>query len=120
MDGVKCNFCKGTNNYKKGFRETEYRGRIQKYYCKDCKRMFTQDLGFYRMKNSENIVTMSIDMYISNLSSRKMRNQLDRYMGIKVTHMTISHLVRRITLKVSKFVDGRGYNLTSPLDSGYR
>ena len=104
-------FCKGTKNYKKGFRETEHRGKIQKYYCKDCKRMFTQDLGFYRMRHKETIITMSIDMYISNLSSRKMKNQLARHMGIKVTHMTILDWVRRFTLKVSKFVDKLGYNL---------
>ena len=49
---IKCKFCKGTNCYKKGYRQTEYRGKIQKYYCKDCKRLFTQDLGFYRMRYS--------------------------------------------------------------------
>src|SRR3989344_9635205 len=73
--------------------------------------MFTQDLGFYRMRHKETIITMSIDMYISNLSSRKMKNQLVRHMGIKVTHMTILDWVRRFTLKVSKFVENLGYNL---------
>jgi transposase-like protein len=108
---IRCKFCKSTNNYKKGYRETEHRGKIQKYYCKDCKRMFTEDSGFYRMRFSEQTITMSVDMYISNLSSRKMRNQLSRHFNLKVTHITILDWVRRYTLKVKKFVDKLGYNL---------
>jgi len=109
--GIKCNFCKETNNYKKGFRKTQQRGKIQKFYCKNCKKSFTQDLGFYRMRHSETVITMSVDMCISNLSSRKMRNQLSRHLSVKVTHMTILDWVRRYTLKVGKFVDKLGFNM---------
>ncbi len=111
MKEIKCKHCKSTNTFKKGFRQTEYRGKIQKHYCKDCKRLFTEDLGFYRMRHNPKIITMSIDMYISNLSSRKMKNQLCRHLGMKVTHMTILDWVRRYALKVGKFVERLGYNL---------
>jgi len=111
MTETRCRHCKSTNTYKKGFRNTENRGRIQKHFCKGCKRMFTEDLGFYRMRHKETIITMSIDMYVSNLSSRKMRNQLSRHMGVKVTHMTILDWVRRYALKVGKFVEKLGYNM---------
>ena len=99
------------NNYKKGYRKTKYRGKIQKFYCKDCKRIFTEDSGFYRMRFSETTITMSVDMYISNLSSRKMRNQLSRHLSVKVSHISILDWVRRYTLKVSKYVESLGYNL---------
>lgn len=65
------------------------------------------------MRFSEKTITMSVDMYISNLSSRKMRNQLVRHFGIKVTHETILDWVRRYTLKVHKFIEKLGYNLGS-------
>lgn len=110
-ENIKCKHCGGFNHYKKGCRKTEHRGNVQKYYCKDCKRMFTADLGFYRMRHSEKIITMSIDIYVSNLSSRKMRNQLSRHFSLKVSHMTILDWVRRYALKVSKFVDKLGYNM---------
>jgi len=48
----KCIFCKSTNYIKKGFRKTENRGKIQKYFCKDCQKFFTNDEGFYRMRYS--------------------------------------------------------------------
>ncbi len=87
------------------------RGKIQKYYCKDCKKFFKQDDGFYRMRNKPEIITMSIDMYVSNLSSRKMRNQLKRHFNYKISHVSILDWVRRYTLKVHKFIKRQGYDL---------
>jgi transposase-like protein len=111
INAVKCKHCSSSNFCKKGYRKTENRGRIQKYCCKNCRRFFTNDEGFYRMRNKPEIITMSIDMYVSNLSSRKMRNQLSRHLNTKISHMSILDWVRRYTLKVSKFVDKLGYNM---------
>jgi len=111
MKEIICPHCKEKNIKKDGVRTTEKRGKIQRYRCKLCKYRFVVDDGFYRMRNNENIITMSIDMYISNLSSRKMRNQLSRHLNTKISHMSILDWVRRYTLKVNKFVDKLGYNL---------
>jgi transposase-like protein len=110
-NAIKCKHCSGKNFLKKGFRKTEHRGKIQKYFCKDCKKFFTNDDGFYRMRNKPEIITMSIDMYVSNLSSRKMRNQLKRHLSHKVSHVSVLDWVRRYTLKVHKFIEKQGYNL---------
>ncbi len=112
-NAIKCKHCLSLNFCKKGFRNTERRGKIQKYYCKDCHKFFTNDDGFYRMRNKPEIITMSIDMYVSNLSSRKMRNQLTRHLNTKVSHVSVLDWVRRYTLKVHKFVEMLGYNLGS-------
>ena len=105
MNNIKCIHCKENNFVKKGFRKTQNRGKIQKYYCLSCKRYFTNDEGFYRMKNNEDIITMSIDMYLSNLSSRKMRNQLKRHMATKISHESILHWVRKYVMKVYKYTE---------------
>ena len=65
------------------------------------------------MRNDPKIITMSIDMYISNLSSRKMRNQLRRHLNHKISHISILDWVRRYTLKVHKYVEKLGYNVGS-------
>ena len=111
MKEILCPHCKEKNIKKDGLRKTEKRGKIQRYKCKLCNYRFVFDDGFYRMRNNENIITMSIDMYISNLSSRKMRNQIGRHLNTKISHMSILDWVRRYTLKVSKFVDKLGYNM---------
>src|SRR3989338_8661446 len=113
MKEIICPHCKEKEIKKDGLRITERRGKIQRYRCKICNYRFVIDDGFYRMRNNENIITMSIDMYISNLSSRKMRNQLSRHLSTKISHMSILDWVRRYTLKVSKLVDKLQYNMGS-------
>ncbi len=106
-----CVFCKSKNYIKKGKRKTENRGKIQKYFCKDCQKYFTQDEGFYRMRNSSNTISMSVDIYLSNLSSRKMRNQLKRHFKTKASHVSILNWVRKYALKVHNFVEKLGFNM---------
>jgi len=102
---IKCVYCKKSHYVKNGVRKTKNRGRIQKYICLECGKNFTNDDGFYRMRNSENIITMSIDMYLSNLSSRKMRNQLKRHLATKISHVSVLDWVRKYVKKVSKYLD---------------
>ena len=102
---IKCPNCKGTKTVKRGFSQTQNRGKQQRYLCRSCGKTFIPDMGFWKMKNSEKIVTMSIDMYLSNLSSRKMRNQLHRHMETKASHVTILDWVRKYVLKVQKYVN---------------
>ena len=108
---IKCRYCKATEFVKEGFRRTLKRGKIQKYKCLKCNHYFTNDDGFFRMKNTPKIITMSIDMYLSNLSSRKMRNQLIRHLQEKVSHQTVLDWVRKYSLKVHNYVENLGYNL---------
>lgn len=102
---IKCVHCGKNHHVKKGFRKTEKRGNIQVYKCLECGRKFTNDNGFYRMRNNEKTITMSVDMYLSNLSSRKMRNQLNRHFETKISHVSILDWVRKYVLKVHNFVE---------------
>jgi len=102
---IKCGNCKKSNYVKIGFRQTENRGKIQRYSCKDCGKKFTNDEGFYRMRNSEKKITMGIDLYFSNLSSRKVRNHFRRHIEHNVSHITVLDWCRKYTLKIQKYVD---------------
>jgi len=102
---VKCKHCSSKNFSKKGFRKTDNRGKIQKYYCKDCKKFFTNDDGFYRMRNSGEKISMAIDLYFSNLSSRKVRTHFRRHWDHNSSHITVLDWCRRYVLKVQKYVD---------------
>jgi len=102
---IKCVYCKKSNYIKKGFRTTENRGKIQKYKCLNCGKYFTNDDGFYRMRNSEKKITMGIDLYFSNLSSRKVRNHFRRHIEHNVSHITVLDWCRKYVLKVHKYID---------------
>jgi len=102
---IKCIHCKKSNYIKKGIRKTESRGNIQRYKCLECNKIFTNDEGFYRMRNNEKKITMGIDLYFSNLSSRKVRNHFRRHIEHNVSHETVLNWARKYTLKVQKFID---------------
>ena len=102
---VKCKHCKSQNYIKHGYRKTQNRGRIQKYFCNNCKQYFTMDNGFYRMRNSEDKITEGIDLYFSNLSSRKVRNHFRRHRPQNTSHVTVLDWCRKYVLKVTKYVD---------------
>lgn len=103
--GIKCKHCKSQNYSKEGFRHTQNRGKIQKFKCLNCNRYFTNDEGFYRMRNSEKKISAAIDLYFSNLSSRKVRNHFRRHYEKNSSHMAILDWCRRYTLKVNKYVE---------------
>lgn len=102
---IRCKFCGSQDFHKEGYRRTQNRGRVQKYFCHSCKHYFTMDLGFYRMRNSESKITAAIDLYFSNLSSRKVRNHFRRHLDHNASHVTVLDWCRRYTLRVQKYVD---------------
>ena len=102
---IKCKFCLSQNYVKQGFRVTQNRGKIQKYYCNDCKKYFTYDDGFYRMRNNEKKVTKDIDLYFSSLSSRKVRNNFKRHEELRISHNSILTWSRKYAQKVFSYVN---------------
>ncbi|KKK61233.1 hypothetical protein LCGC14_3016380, partial [marine sediment metagenome] len=57
------------------------------------------------MKNSEKKISMAIDLYFSNLSSRKVRNHFRRHLAHNSSHVTVLDWCRKYVLKVQKYVD---------------
>lgn len=102
---IKCVHCKKSDYIKKGFRRTQNRGKIQKYKCLKCGKYFTNDDGFYRMRNNERKITQAIDLYFSNLSSRKVRNHFRRHLEHNASHVTILDWCRKYTLKVFNYTN---------------
>lgn len=105
MNKTKCQYCKSEKVVKRGLSPTQNRGKQQRYLCKSCKRTFIQDLGFWKMKNSESKITSAIDLYFSNLSSRKVRNHFRRHLEHNASHITVLNWARKYVLKVQKYID---------------
>ena len=78
----------------------------------ECNKSFTADDGFYRMRNNEKKITSAIDLYFSNLSSRKVRNHFRRHLEHNSSHVTVLDWCRKYVLKVQKYVDNLQPNLS--------
>lgn len=100
-----CPKCKSKDYIKSGYRNTEKRGKIQRYECKQCEKRFCMDDGFFRMRNNNKMITKALDLYYSSMSSRKLRDYCKRHEELKISHVSILDWCRRYALKIFKFVD---------------
>ncbi len=114
---VSCRFCKSFKIVKRGFRKTENRGRIQTYYCKNCKKRFIEDDGFLRMRNNPNKITQAMHMYFSGVSLRKTQEHLGVFHEHNASHMSVLRWIRKYMTQIGKFTDNLnlkvGYELMS-------
>ena len=102
---VQCPNCNKENVTKRGFRYTENREKIQKYFCKDCKHRFVLDTPFFRMRNKDLIITQTMDMYYSGMSFRKIAQHLQRFFPKGVSHSTIYRWIMKYVPIMENFTD---------------
>jgi len=102
---IVCPNCKSENTIKWTKRNTENRGLIQRYKCKDCGKTFTKDDGFFRMRNSPTKITQSIDLFYRGVSTRKVQEHLAIFHPHNAPHMSIYNWVVKYAKMISKFTD---------------
>ena len=102
---VFCLYCKSKETIKRGYRQTENRGKIQRYYCKKCKKRFVIDDGFYRMRNNPVKITQALHMYFSGISLRKSQEHLGIFCNHNASHMTVLRWIRKYMTQITKFTD---------------
>lgn len=100
-----CPKCESENIKKNGSRQTQNRGKIQRYSCKSCNYRFTKDEGFFRMKNHPNKITASIDLFFGGLSTRKVQAHLKAFFPHNCTNMTVYNWVIKYSKMIGKFTN---------------
>jgi transposase-like protein len=90
-----CIFCKSENLIKHGMRHNKS-GDIQRFSCKDCKKTFTNNIGFNKMKNTPENITSALQMYFTGESLRNIQ-QFMTLQGVKVSYKTIYVWIKKYT-----------------------
>ena len=98
-----CKYCDSGRITKKGTRKNKS-GSIQIFKCLDCKKRFTTNFGFEKMRNNENIITGALQMYYSGMSVRDIENHYEM-LGIKVDHSSIYDWICKYSTMVSKYLN---------------
>ncbi|NJD75580.1 MAG: hypothetical protein FIB08_00600 [Candidatus Methanoperedens sp.] len=98
-----CMFCGSANIVKDGLRHNKH-GDIQKFYCNDCNQYFSFNIGFEKMKHNPQAVTTAMQLYFSGESLRNTQKSLE-FIGVKVSHQTISNWIEKYSLLMKKYVD---------------
>jgi len=112
---IQCPKCKGSNTKKRGLRQTQNRGKIQRYFCKDCKYSFVEDLGFFKMKNAQQKVTLCLDLFFKGVSSRKIQEHLQAFYPHNSSHMTIYRWVVKYSSMIGEYTDKLKLNVGNEL-----
>jgi len=102
---VICSKCKNENIKKDGFRQTQNRGKIQRYKCLECGFRFVQDDGFFRMRNNPQKITQSVDMFYRGVSTRGVQEHLSMFFPHNCDHSTILRWVWKYAKIIGKFTD---------------
>jgi len=90
----RCPVCESANIVKRGIRRTR-NGKVQRWFCKDCKRKFTIDTGFSRMKHDPKAITLSMDLFFKGISYRKICDHLKQFYELDVAPSTPMRWVQK-------------------------
>jgi transposase-like protein len=100
-----CPNCKSESVKKRGFRQTENRGKIQRYECKSCKTAFVQNDGFYRMRNSPQKITLCMDLFYRGVSTRKVQEHLQAFYPQNSSWVSIYSWILKYAKQMGNFTD---------------
>lgn len=98
-----CKFCNSKDIIKKGMRKNQTYN-LQVYRCHNCKRKFTINLGFERMKASPQVITSAMQLYFTGESLRNVQKFLE-LQGVKITHKTVWNWIRKYVNLMESYLD---------------
>jgi putative transposase len=98
-----CQFCGSQSIKKFGIRKNKS-GDIQRYVCDDCKRTFSVNIGFERMKHNPQAITTAMQLYFSGESLRNTQKSL-RLLGVQVCHRTVYKWIRKYSELMTAYAD---------------
>ena len=98
-----CLYCGSLGLLKVGIRRNKC-GDLQKFQCKVCRKYFTINIGFQKMKHSPQGITAAMQLYFSGESLRNTQKSL-RLLGVQVSHNTIYTWIRKYSSLMEKYLD---------------
>lgn len=98
-----CGFCHSQNLKRFGVRRNKS-GGIQRFLCGDCKRTFSINIGFEKMKHDPKGVVVAMQLYFSGESLRKTADSL-RMIGVQVSYRTILNWITKYVGLMDKYLD---------------
>lgn len=98
-------FCKGVDNViRKGYRYNKL-GTKQLWFYTKCKRKFTPDDGFWKMKNTLETITEALDLYEVGHSLAETKNHMWKHHGIKISETSIRNWVKKYSKKITNYTE---------------
>ena len=100
---TECIHCGSSNLMKYGLRRNKT-GNIQVFYCRDCHKYFTFNIGFERMKHNPQAITSAMKLYFSGESLRNTMKSL-KLLGVEVSYRTILNWIKKYIGLMKNYVE---------------
>jgi transposase-like protein len=98
-----CIHCGSSNIIKKGIRKNKT-GNLQRFYCQDCHKIFTFNIGFERMKHNPQAITSAMQLYFSGESLRNTAESL-QLLGVEVSYRTILNWIKKYVKLMKEYTE---------------
>ena len=102
---IVCTDCKAEHIKKDGYRQTGNRGKIQRFKCLECSHRFVLDDGFFRMRNSPQKITKSVDLFYRGASTRGVQGHLAMFYPHNASNVSVYNWVVKYSKMISKFTN---------------
>ena len=99
-DSVTCKRCGSIRIVKNGFDCGK-----QTYLCKDCRARFVVDSLLNKAKFNEELVCLTLDLYFSGLSLRKIARSISDHFNVDINYSTIYTWIQRYIPVISDYVN---------------
>ncbi|MGI0101378.1 MAG: DDE-type integrase/transposase/recombinase [Nitrosotalea sp.] len=101
-----CPKCFTTEIVKDGYRTVKNEIKRQRYRCKQCKCKFTlNDSGFASMRFDPQIVTESMNLFMSGMSYRNIARHIKSVHDLSISHVTILDWMKKYMETIKAYVD---------------
>jgi len=98
-DAVQCDRCGSIRVIRYGKTPTK-----QTFWCKDCFHKFTPSL-LKKARYTPEMVSLTLDLYFSGMSLRKIARTLGDHMGVSMSAATIYRWIQRFVPKISEYAN---------------
>lgn len=99
-DAIQCNRCGSIKTIHYGRRSDK-----QVFYCKDCKHKFQEPSLLKKVRYDPEIITLTLDLYFSGLSLRKVARSVNDHFGFELDHSTIYNWIKAYVPMISEYVN---------------
>ena len=99
----KCQYC-GSQNIKKLCIRHNKSGDIQRFICQDCKKTFSFNIAFEKMKHNPQAITSAMQLYFSGESLRSTMRSL-KFIGVRVSYVTVYNWIGKYCTLMESYAE---------------
>jgi len=99
-DAVQCAKCGSIRVVKNGIKKQK-----QAYICRDCGHRFTAQSLIRGSRYTPEMVSLTLDLYFSGMSLRKIARTVSSHYGLKLGYATIYRWIQKFVPKISEYVN---------------